>query len=183
MIELVFETHATSVDNEDGLASGHWDAPLSALGEKQAVELGHRYPPGTGMDVFCSDLRRSYKTAEIAFGGRDDILIHKDPRLRECDYGRWTRTPHARVAEARASRVDVPFPDGESCLECTERMNDFLSDLWRDNRYPRVLIIGHRATQFALEHLLLGKRLEHVVTAQWSWQPGWAYKLSGRSGS
>lgn len=113
MIELVFETHATSVDNEDGLASGHWDAPLSALGEKQAVELGHRYPPGTGMDVFCSDLRRSYKTAEIAFGGRDDILIHKDPRLRECDYAVG---PVLRTLEwPRRGRVEL------MCRSRTER--------------------------------------------------------------
>ena len=126
MIELIFETHATSVDNENGLASGHWDAPLSALGENQAVALGHRYPAGVEMGVFCSDLRRSYATAEIAFRGREDIVIRKDPRLRECDYGRWTRAPHTQVAEARASRVDVPFPDGESYLECTKRISAFL---------------------------------------------------------
>ena len=30
---LVFETHATSLDNEAGLASGHADVELSPLGE------------------------------------------------------------------------------------------------------------------------------------------------------
>jgi len=33
LIELIFETHASSVDNEARLASGHFDAPLSARGE------------------------------------------------------------------------------------------------------------------------------------------------------
>jgi broad specificity phosphatase PhoE len=42
-----FETHATSLDNEAGLASGRFDADLSAAGVEQAVELGRRYA-GTG---------------------------------------------------------------------------------------------------------------------------------------
>ena len=178
MIELIFETHATSVDNEDGLASGHWDAPLSALGEKQALERGGRYPRGTGMEVFCSDLQRSYTTAEIAFRGREEVVIRKDPRLRECDYGRLTRAPHDRVAAERAGRTDVPFPDGESYVDCTNRVSDFMCELWR-GRHPRALIIGHRATQFALQHLLLDKPLADVVVESWSWRPGWTYELSG----
>ena len=39
MIEPLFETHATSRDNELQLASGHHDAPLSDRGEQQAVVL------------------------------------------------------------------------------------------------------------------------------------------------
>lgn len=37
MIELIFETHAMSVDNEDGLASGHWDARLSPLARNRRL--------------------------------------------------------------------------------------------------------------------------------------------------
>ncbi len=33
---LIFETHATSLDNEAGLASGWFDTDLSAAGESQA---------------------------------------------------------------------------------------------------------------------------------------------------
>ena len=107
MIEVIFETHSTSLDNENGLALGHWDAPLSGLGKRQAAELGRRHEPGAVTEVFCSDLQRSYRTAEIAFRGRKDVAIRKDPRLRECDYGSWTRAALARVAASRADRVVV----------------------------------------------------------------------------
>jgi len=40
---LVFETHATSLDNEAGLASGHHDVALSPDGRRQAAELGRRH--------------------------------------------------------------------------------------------------------------------------------------------
>jgi broad specificity phosphatase PhoE len=81
-VTIVFETHATSIDNEAGIASGHHDADLSALGVRQARELGARHAGRDLAAVWCSDLRRSYRTAEIAFGRRD-VPIVRDRRLRE----------------------------------------------------------------------------------------------------
>jgi Histidine phosphatase superfamily (branch 1) len=41
-LRLVYETHATSLDNEEGLASGWFDAALSPTGVEQARTLGAR---------------------------------------------------------------------------------------------------------------------------------------------
>ena len=41
-IELVFETHSTTVDNEEGRATGWWPGQLSARGRTQAQQLGSR---------------------------------------------------------------------------------------------------------------------------------------------
>lgn len=79
MTHIVFEAHATSLDNEADLASGHNDVALSKLGEQQAKELGDRYSGQQFDAIFCSDLQRSYKTAELAFGNRFPIV--KDVRL------------------------------------------------------------------------------------------------------
>lgn len=68
-LTLVFETHATSLDNEAGLASGWFDVPLSTTGEEQARMLGARRRDHLAV-AFCSDLSRSFRTAEIAFGDR-----------------------------------------------------------------------------------------------------------------
>jgi alpha-ribazole phosphatase/probable phosphoglycerate mutase len=38
-----------------------------------------------------------------------------------------------------------------------------------------VLVIGHRATFYALEHLVAGVSLHTAVTSAWNWQPGWTY--------
>lgn len=67
---LVFETHATSLDNETRLASGWFDVALSPTGEEQARMLGARRRDDHLAVVFCSDLSRSFRTAEIAFGDR-----------------------------------------------------------------------------------------------------------------
>src|SRR5215510_13708480 len=95
-MRLVFESHATSLDNEAGLASGWFDVALSATGEEQARTLGARRRDDHLAVVFCSDLSRSYRTAEIAFGDRS-LPIIRDARLRECDYGDLTRWPTSAI--------------------------------------------------------------------------------------
>ncbi len=42
MIEIIFESHATTYDNEQRIASGHYDVDLSEAGVDQARELGIR---------------------------------------------------------------------------------------------------------------------------------------------
>ena len=173
MITVLFESHGTTPDNEAKLASGHHDVPLSSIGEEQARDLGRRYAHRHLDTVYCSDLRRSYDTARLAFEGRE-IEIVQDPRLRECDYGDWTRYPMAQIEAERLARVTVPFPKGESYEQCAARVRRVLAEL-RDGR--TVLIIGHRATQYGLEHCISGVPLAQAVTAPWRWQPGWTYSL------
>ncbi len=176
MIRIVFEAHGTTYDNEQHISSGHYDAPLSPLGERQAKELGERYKHDRFAAVFCSDLQRSYGTAEIASAERG-VLVIKDPRLRECDYGDWTRRPSDEVEAERTNRLARPFPNGESYEEALERVRSFLQDLLKNHDGKNVMIVGHRATQHGLEHWINGVPLKEAVTAPWKWQPGWTYSF------
>jgi len=176
MVTIVFEAHGTSKDNETGKASGHFDVELSELGKSQAKELGERYSKEDFDAVFCSDLQRSFRTAEIAFASRS-LPIIKDLRLRECDYGDRTRGRSNEVEEEKSQHITAPFPNGESYEQTSDRMKKFLKDLLRDYDDRRVMIIGHRATQYGLEHWIKGLSVEEAVTAPWRWQPGWRYSL------
>ena len=60
-VELVYETHSTSVDNENGIATGWLDGELSELGRRQAEELGARRRDVAA--VYASDLGRAVETA------------------------------------------------------------------------------------------------------------------------
>ena len=164
-----FETHSTSIDNEAGIASGHSDPPLSLRGQHQAAEVGPRH--SSVRVVWCSDLQRSYRTAEIAFGAR--VSIRKDPRLREIDFGDLTRAQSAEIDPTRTSYIDMPYPNGESYVQVCSRVKEFLHAV-ADVTEPQ-LIIGHRATWYALEHLINGRHLQEIMSAPWRWQPGWRY--------
>lgn len=176
MVVVIFETHATSIDNERGIASGQFDVELSPLGCAQAAELGARRRAEDLAVVLCSDLRRSYRTAEIAFAGRD-LPIRRDARVRECDYGAWTRRPDAQVDAERLRRIDEPFPGGESYAAVAARTRELLGEVAKAWAGRQVLIVGHRATWYGLEHVLNGRDLRDVISGPWSWQPGWTYCL------
>ena len=173
-VEIVYETHSISVDNERGVATGWLDGELSERGRELAVELGRRRRADGIAAVFASDLGRAVETAEIAFGG-SAIPIHLDARLRECDYGELNGAPVARIEAERARRIDVPYPGGQSYRDCVERMRSFLDDLRPAYDGQRVLLVGHSATCWALQHLFEGTPLEDLVDAPFEWQEGWEY--------
>jgi len=174
--KITFEAHSTTLDNEAKRASGWNDVELSPLGIEQSKDLGKRCR-GKNFDVvFCSDLQRSFKTAEIAFAGTN-IPIIKDKRLRECDYGDFTLRSSHDVEMEKSKRIEISFPGGESYTDTTRRVSEFLEDLKRDYDGRHVLIIGHRATQYALDHLLLSIPLEEIISKKFVWQPGWKYEV------
>lgn len=175
MVTIIFEAHATSLDNEANLVSGHNDVALSPLGISQAKELGERYKGQNFDAIFCSDLQRSYTTAEIAFDSKFPII--KDKRLRECDYGDLTKHPSSEVDPEKIKRIKTPFPNGESYEQTSQRMKSFLEDLLKNYDGKKVMVIGHRATQYGLEHWIKGLSLEEIISIPWKWQPGWVYTL------
>jgi len=174
--EIVFETHSWSEDNDRGVATGWLPGRLSARGRELAAELGVRRRDDRLAVVLCSDLRRAAETAEIAFCGTD-VPVLRDWRLRECDYGRLNGHPAAEVQEHRETRLDLPYPGGESWRQAVTRAGGVLPDIagrW-DGR--RVLIIGHVATRWALDHMIDGVPLEELSRADFGWREGWEYQL------
>jgi 2,3-bisphosphoglycerate-dependent phosphoglycerate mutase len=173
-IEIVFETHSLSTDNESGIATGWLDGRLSERGKGLARELGERR---RDVDVvFTSDLGRAAETAQIGFEGTD-VPIYRDWRLRECNYGHLNGMPVSRLETERMRHIDDPFPGGESYRQVVERMRGFLDDLALSYGEARILVIGHSATRWAIDHLLNGEALEELVAAPFAWQEGWIYLL------
>jgi broad specificity phosphatase PhoE len=175
MISIIFESHATTTDNANHIATGWYDVGLSPLGEEQARELGERYSTYHIEAIFCSDLLRSYKTAELAFANKYPVI--KDARLRECNYGDMNQAPKAAVEAYKTTAITTPYPNGESYQDTSKRMKAFLQDLITNHNGKTVMIVGHRATQYGLDQWLKGMKLKDAVLAPWTWQPGWKYEL------
>ncbi|HTH70438.1 MAG TPA: histidine phosphatase family protein [Candidatus Saccharimonadales bacterium] len=172
-VEILFETHSISEDNERGVATGWLPGRLSERGRNLARELGARRRDDGLVAVFTSDLARAVETAAIAFEG-SQLPIRADSRLRECDYGDLNGAPVEQLAP-RSRFIATPFPAGESYRQVADRVRSFVGDLVPfDGR--RILVIGHSATRWALDHLLAGRALEELVDAPFDWRPGWRYR-------
>src|SRR5712692_11374760 len=178
MLTLFYSPHMTSVDNEAGRASGHADVPLSALGRRQAQELGQHFAAEALDAIFYSDLQRASTTAQLAFSDRELPLV-PDARLREYDYGDLTQYPVDRVEEEFPRRITKPFPNGESLLMVVQRVGAFLWDVLRGYNEKTIVIIGHRATKYGLENWCGDLSLEEIVHTPWEWRdiPIWCYEL------
>jgi 2,3-bisphosphoglycerate-dependent phosphoglycerate mutase len=176
-IEVVFETHSTTVDNEQGRATGWLPGQLSAQGLAQARQLGRRREDDGITAVFTSDLARATQTAAIAFGQSAVPVLH-DWRLRECDYGARNGMPAAGLHAGRVEHLDRPYPGGESWRQAITRVHRFLADLPLRWNGRRVLVIGHVATRWGLDHFINGVPLENLAREDFAWQEGWEYRIS-----
>ncbi|GAA1654027.1 histidine phosphatase family protein [Actinoplanes couchii] len=171
---IVFETHSWSEDNDRGIATGWLPGRLSERGRALAAELGQRRRDDGIAAVFTSDQRRAAETAEIAFQGSPVPILH-DWRLRECDYGDLNGKPATEVHGERDKYLDTPYPGGESWRQAITRAGGFLADLPSRWDGKRILVIGHVATRWALEHQLDGVPLEELAGADFAWKEGWEF--------
>jgi len=175
-VQLIYETHSRTIDNERGIATGWLPGELSADGQRFARELGERWADTDLAVVYTSDLRRAVQTAEIAFAGRG-VAVIQDMRLRECNYGTLNGMPVARLEAERAQHIDTPYPDGQSYREVVDQTRSFLREVAPRHQNETVLLIAHSANRWALQCLLGGQLLEALVDAPFTWQPGWRFTV------
>jgi hypothetical protein len=145
-------------------------------GDASPPKLGERYRDSPPSAVFTSDLQRAVETAEIAFGTKT-IPIHWTDVSEKCDYGEMTGMRVGRHAAERPHRLGTPFPVGESYLQVVERVRGFLTDVAQNSRDRPVVVIGHTATKWAIDYLILGVPLESGLARPFEWRPGWRYHV------
>lgn len=175
-VDIRFATHAATTDDEAGRVTGWRPGELSAHGLRNARELGEQHRGDRLAAVFCSDLARAVQTVGIAFAGFR-IPIHRDTRLRDCDYGELTGSQVVDLAPLHRQHIEHPFPGGQSYRQVVEQTRGFLRDLalaWDDHR---VLIVAHPVTRWALAHLIEGTPLTELVGSPEGGQPGRSYLL------
>lgn len=177
--KITYFVHGTTIDNENGISSGWFDAELSELGIKQMVDLKEKIKDKKFDTVFCSDLKRAVNSAKLTFEGTSPII--SDSRLRECNYGDFNAKPSNVVEPMQENMITKKFPNGESYEDVKTRIADFLEFLKQNYNEKSVAIVAHKAPQLALDVLIKGKTWEQAFTEDWrktkSWQPGWEYEL------
>ena len=174
---ITFFAHATSTDNERRVCSGWTDVALSERGVTQARQLGEATRDLAFDIVVTSDLARAIETARLAWGARYRSVA--DARLRELDFGVYTQQSVEIIEPLMRGAITEPLPGGESFTQVKARVASFLTE--QDARL-QIAIVGHRATQLALDVLLRGLSWERALAEDWrargAWQAGWRYELA-----
>ena len=147
---LIAVRHGESISNLNGTFTGQWDAPLTALGVKQAertAEFLKSYPITA---IYSSDLSRSMQTATPT-AKLKGLEIIPDARLREIHGGDWQQRTGAVIAEMypeshRIWKTDIvnSRPDGgESFYEVMTRVRAAVADIVSRHRGECVAIFSH----------------------------------------
>ncbi len=172
-MHIYFAPHATTTDNEAKLASGWRDVLLSELGQRQAKGMKETFSAIPIDLICCSDLKRATETVRLAFGDKIPVIV--DRRLRELNYGDFNGKPSEIVEPMKVQHIKSPFPNGESYEQAMLRTQEFYKQLREEYADKTVLVVGHRATQYGLDTMVNGKRLEELLSVKFEWQPYWAY--------
>lgn len=184
IVSITFFTHGTTTDNEKGIATGWLPGQLSEKGRRECLELGEMLSGQRFQAVFCSNLGRAIDSARLMFYGSREII--EDMGLRECNYGDMNGKSAAQVDSMMKSCIEKPFPNGESYRDVENRMKVFLSGLLHEHAGEAVAIVGHRATQLALEVVVSGRTWQQAMDEDWrlmkprQWRPGWHYVVTGQ---
>ena len=129
MTTVIFVRHGQSTANLERFFAGHNNAPLTALGHKQAENTANFLKNYPICAIYSSDLARSMQTAEPT-GKLHDLPIIPDRALREIYAGEWEGRSYDELTEKYADsyttwRTDCgrAHPEGgESTLELGARI-------------------------------------------------------------
>ena len=180
MLDLWIIRHGETDWNAERRIQGSSDIPLNGVGVSQARRLAPRLEALAFDQVFTSDLKRAYHTAELTFPGRPDIRA--DSRLREIDMGRFEGRqwdgldPGERELLARwfAGPYHLPVPGGESNDDLMARARGWLEDLPQTGR---VAAVAHGGTIASLLHCVVGRPEPRPLDAP----GGWSFRFDNTS--
>lgn len=154
MLKLLIARHGNTFDKGDEIlrVGFRTDLPLSISGRKQSECLGQylkmHYPD---IDtVYCSELRRTQETADIALKNYPTLpSISAIKLLNEIDYGEDDGQPESEVIR-RLGQQALDDWEGEGILpqgwlfnkeKQIEKINDFAKDLIEDKNIKTVLLV------------------------------------------
>jgi len=142
-LELVYETHSTSVDNDRGNTTGWLPGELSEIlpragpGPRASAD-GTTAPPWSTRPISAARSRRLRSRSPA----RASRFV---TRLRECDYGDLNDAPVETVTAVRCRHIDEPFPAGGSYRQVVERTRSFLAEVVARHHGARILVIAYSA--------------------------------------
>jgi len=145
---------------------GQVDLPMSEDGEAEIRVLAHRLDRMALNAIYCSDLKRSRRTAELLAEGRA-VPVCVQPELREIGLGAWEGLSRHDVAEQepeeyeRRGRDIENFrpPGGESFGDLATRVVKFWQNLTAENPKGTIAIAAHAGVNRVILCHVLGMPL------------------------
>ena len=147
---------------------GQIDPPLNPDGRKQSEQQGRQLRDISFPQVWCSDLKRAYETAEIVCRDRN-LEMQPAPELREINLGQWDGVAMSQIREqfpdlwqARGKDIGHFRPPGaESFADLQQRVVPFIRHIAAQSA-GNTLIVTHAGVIRVLLCQVLEMPLSHL---------------------
>jgi len=163
--------HGHTVGGEEKRYKGHIDVELSEMGKRIIQRLTENLQRlnHTLNAIYCSDLKRALKSAEILSAplGLNPVVI---PELRERSFGRWEGMSFDEISgeypgefeKWKADPLKFSPPDGESTLEVKERTLSTVNGLFKRHQGETFSIVAHGGVNRIILCHFMGLPLENI---------------------
>ena len=160
MKRVILIRHGETDYTLKGRRCGQRDIPLSQKGARQAGELHDLFKKMMVDSIYCSDLKRSYQTAQIVFRGKH---IKQRKMLREIDFGSFAGLTYAQIKRKypRAYKIfkkrpmDSLIPSGENMSDFAERITKAIDSILNKEKGKTVALVCHiHAIRIMILHLI-----------------------------
>lgn len=141
-MNLYIARHGETEWNYQDKILGRTDIPLNERGIEQAETLAKKLPKNIAL-IIASPLQRALATARI-IADKNHIPYIIDERLVEMDFGTYEgnlRSDENYKKEKR--RFFSKYPEGESYLQVTQRVYNFLEEAISTHPDKDILVVAH----------------------------------------
>jgi alpha-ribazole phosphatase len=168
MTRLLLVRHGETEWNRQKRFQGQRDIPLNEFGRQQVSVLSRRLKNEAINALYTSDLSRAWETAKSISTINGELVMIKDSRLREMNFGEWEGLTWAEIREKDPSVMEnwskylaeKGPPGGETLFRFSERILKFSEEINKTHLDETVLLVAHGGTIMVLICLLLGHPLE-----------------------
>jgi alpha-ribazole phosphatase len=168
MTRLLLVRHGETEWNRQKRHQGQRDIPLNENGRKQVSALARRLKNVPINALYSSDLCRAWETAKTIATYYDELVVVKDERLREMNFGEWEGLTWPEIRDKDPSGVEnwpnylveKGPPGGETLFRFSERILKFSEEIIKSHMDETVLLVAHGGTVMVLICLLLGHPIE-----------------------
>lgn len=170
---LFLVRHGQVVNFSDGGYNGHRDVDITEFGVSQMAAVASRLKNECLAAVYCSDLLRAKRGAEVISAVKS-LIPECYSSLRELNVGLWEglsldqiedRFPGA-IAEWRVKGVDYRIPGGESIRDLAGRVIPSLKNILKVNKGGNVVIVAHGMVNRVILADAMNLDLRHVYSIE-----------------
>jgi alpha-ribazole phosphatase len=174
MMRLLLVRHGETEWNRQKRHQGQKDIPLNEYGRQQVSTLAQRLKNEPINALYSSDLCRAWETAKTISTRKGELIVVKDARLREMNFGRWEGLTWSEIQEKdplvmenwSKYLAEKGPPGGETLFRFSERILEFSEEIIKSHKDETVLLVAHGGTIMVLICLLLG----HPIDKYWQFR-------------